>query len=280
MEMKKIGILSNRKKDIHLEGAKHVAQCLRSRRIEVCFDRYGTPDGEKEGIDYASIDCLFVLGGDGTLLKAAIEASKFGVSMLGINLGRLGFLTEVELGDISEVIDSMLDGKHFVEQRTMLFCNVVAGGKTVFRGNALNEVVVQKKDMARIINIELVVNGAVADKLPCDGMLISTPTGSTGYSLSAGGPIVSPKLDCILATPVCPHTLHSRTIVVSTDDEIIIKATSPTGMVLTTDGVLRSELKNGEIVKIRTSKYLARFIRFDENYFYPLLRSKFINWDR
>ncbi len=153
-------------------------------------------------------------------------------------------------------------------------------GEDDFTVTALNDIALVKKDMARMINIELIINGALADKMPCDGMLIATPTGSTAYSLSAGGPIVSPKLKCILATPLNAHTLHSKPIIVSPDDIITLKPTVRSGALLTSDGVVAREIYSGEVVKITKSKYIANFIRFQEDYFYPLLRSKFLNWDK
>ena len=280
MNIKKAGIVSNRLKDIDAKGAIQVAGCLRRRGISVSFDPDGMPGGEYDVIDYADIDCLFVLGGDGTLLAAAENASENAVPMLGINLGRLGFLTEVELHDIDAAIDKVLAGQYGIEKRIMLHASVIENGVTVSSANALNEAAVLKKDVSRMICIELNINGAVADKVYCDGMLVATPTGSTGYSLSAGGPVISPHLDCMLVTPICPHSLHSRSLVVSSDDEVIIRPTSPSGMLFTADGVVHADVENGQIIKIRHSRNVARFIRFNSGYFYPLLRSKFINWDR
>mgnify|MGYP000368561701 CR=1 FL=1 len=277
--MKNVGIYANPCKDANLEGTKLVAQRLRACGIRVSFDEGALPDGE-DIIDYANIDCLFVLGGDGTLLKAALTSSMFGVRILGINLGRLGFLTEVELGDIDEAIRRISADECYVEERIMLHGSVYDGDDKQFEVEALNDVAVLKKDVSRMISLELSIGGALADRVACDGMLVSTPTGSTSYSLSAGGPILSPKLKCLLATPICPHSLHSRTLVVSEDDEIIIRPTAPGGIVLTTDGVQLREIDNGEMVRIKRSRHVARFIRFHENYFYPLLRSKFLNWDR
>ncbi len=280
MKIVRAGILSNPKKDISYKGACRAAKLLRKRGAEVFFDESGLPEGEKDIIDYSQIDCLFVLGGDGTILNASVEASRFGVCMLGINLGRLGFLTEIELRDIDKAINDIFENKYYIEKRTMLNCSVCDSDKEIFSAEALNDVAVTKKDMARMINIELIINGKTADKVPCDGMLVSTPTGSTGYSLSAGGPIVCPRLECMIATPICPHSLHSRAIVVSSDDALIIKPASPNGMVLTTDGILQREILSSQIVKIKKSQHVAHFIRFKKNYFYPLLRSKFLNWDR
>ena len=278
--MKNVGIYANPCKDSNLKGTKLVAQSLRAQGLFVSFDAGSLPDDETDIIDYTNIDCLFVLGGDGTLLKAALTSSLFGVRILGINLGRLGFLTEVELDDIDEAIRRINADECYVEERIMLHGSVYDEDEKRFEVEALNDVAVLKKDMSRMINLELSIGGALADRVACDGMLVSTPTGSTGYSLSAGGPILSPKLKCLLATPICPHSLHSRTLVVSEDDEIIIRPTAPGGIVLTTDGVQLREIDNGEMVRIKRSRHIARFIRFHENYFYPLLRSKFLSWDR
>jgi NAD+ kinase len=199
--------------------------------------------------------------------------------MLGINLGHLGFLTEIELGGIGKALEDMLFGQCYVEERIMLHCAVYDGEKTVLTADALNDAAVMKRDVSRTIHIELFVNGALADSVSCDGMLVSTPTGSTAYSLSAGGPIVSPCLKCMLATPVSPHTLHSRTLVVSADDTIVIRPDSDAGIILSCDGMVQRSLRRGETVHISRSEYLACFIRFREGYFYPLLRSKFLSWD-
>ena len=280
MEMKNVGVFANPYKDINMQGARMVAQQLRQRGIRVCFDADAMPEGESEIIDYANIDCLFVLGGDGTLLKAAQAASLHGVSILGINLGRLGFLTEVELSDTENAIRLIQEGDCYVESRIMLHGSVYRGSEKRCEMEALNDIAVLKKDLSRMVRLELHIGGALADRVDCDGMLVSTPTGSTGYSLSAGGPILSPKLDCLLTTPICPHSLHSRTQVVSGDDEIVISPAAPGGIMLTADGVQQTEIQNGEMVKIKRSKNKACFLRFHENYFYPLLRSKFLNWDR
>lgn len=280
MDLKIAGIVSNRHKDIDFKGAKQVAGVLRQRGIDVCFDSSGMPDGETDVLDYEKVGCVFVLGGDGTILKAAATACTYSVPMLGINLGRLGFLTEVELGGIEGAVDRILSGDYYIEKRLMLHGSILEHGNIVQEGNALNEIAVVKKDTGRMIDIELVINGELADKMPCDGMLISTPTGSTGYALSAGGPIVCPRLECIIAAPICAHTLHSKTIVASPHDTIILKASAPYGVMLTADGVVLHEIEDGEIIKVKRSTYSAHFIRFTEGYFYPLLRSKFLNWDR
>lgn len=280
MTFGKVGIVSNPKKDIGFANAAAVAKILRKRSIDVYFDENGMPDGETKRIDYSDIDCLFVLGGDGTLLRTITNASEYGISILGINLGRLGFLTEVELSGVEKALDDILADKFFIERRLMLYGSVKdKQGKRTSAVTALNDIALVKEDMARMINIELIINGALADRMPCDGMLIATPTGSTAYSLSAGGPIVCPKLKCMIATPLNAHTLHSKPIIASSEDLITLKPLD-TGALLTSDGNVIRRMKEGEVVDIRKSKNLANFIRFKEGYFYPLLRSKFLNWDK
>ncbi len=277
--MQSAGIYSNNNKDKNFAGAHSLASLLRARGIGVCFDADCLPDGENEVIDYNKIDCLFVLGGDGTLLRAAAKACRFGVPMLGINLGRLGFLTEVEQGGITQALDDIQEGRYYTEERLMLHCAVYDGEKTVLTADALNDAAVMKHDVSRTIHVELFVNGALADSVACDGMLVSTPTGSTAYSLSAGGPIVSPCLECMLVTPVSPHTLHSRSLVVSAGDTIVIRPEPGADVILSCDGANLRNLCRSETVHVSRSENIARFIRFHEDYFYPLLRSKFLSSD-
>jgi len=280
MNLKSVGLYANPKKDTEFEGTRMLADCLRQRGVAVSFDKEGMPEGENDVIDYASVDCLFVLGGDGTLLRAAHKASQYGVCILGFNLGRLGFLTEAKIGQADAVIEDLQKGRYFIEERVMLDCSVYNAGKELYNISALNDAAVLKKDVSRMISLELFIGGALADNVSCDGMLVSTPTGSTGYSLSAGGPILSPDLKCLLTTPICPHSLHSRALVVSEDREIVIRPTAPDNMILATDGIQRIDILDGQEVRVRRSKRSAHFIRFREDYFYPLLRSKFVNWDR
>jgi NAD+ kinase len=275
MDIKRAGIISNSIKDINLKGANIVAQCLRKRGIAVSFDEAGMPEGEKDRIDYNNADCLFVLGGDGTILKAARKASVFGIPMLGINFGRLGFLPEIEISGIEKAAEDISKDNFHIDKRLMLECRVLRNNKEILNIEALNDIAVLKKDIARTIYIKLMVNGVMADRLNCDGMLVSTPTGSTGYSLSAGGPILAPEIDCLLATPVCPHSLHSRAMVIPGEDEISIEPQSGSGMALASDGTVCVDLCDGDTVIIKKSKHCACFIRFHKENFYPLLRSKF-----
>lgn len=280
MDLKRAGIVSNPNKDEHLGAARFAAACLRKHGVGVMFEPDAMPEGERDAIDYGSIDCLFVLGGDGTLLKAALKVCERDVPMLGINLGRLGFLTEIERSETDSAIERIIKGDYYIEKRLMLGCSIKTGGKELYEVNALNDIAVVKKDIARTICIELKINGVTADDMQCDGMLVSTPTGSTAYSLSAGGPVISPDLDCMLAVPICAHSLHSRALVISAQDTIEIKPLSQNGALLVSDGDARREIISGETVLIKRSKHKAGFIRFKGNYFFSRLKSKFLIWDR
>lgn len=280
MDIRRAGIISNPKKDLNLEAAAATAKSLRKYGIKVMFDRDSMPCGEHDELGYSSADCLFVLGGDGTILKAASKACRHDIPMLGVNLGRLGFLTEVELKELDTAIKDIFENKFYIEKRLMLCSAVKNGDEYECEIEALNDIAILKKDISRTIGIEISINGAVADNVSCDGVLVSSPTGSTAYSLSAGGPIVSPNLECLLVTPVCPHSFHSKAIVVAPEDEVVIKPSSSGGVELVSDGTVNRDIKNGESVIIKKSQHKARFIRFKENYFFPLLRSKFISWDR
>ncbi len=275
MKFKNIGIYANPQKDKEFKNALSIARQLRERNLSVYFDKNSLPAGESDIIDYGALDCLFVLGGDGTILKAAQKASRFGIIMLGFNLGRLGFLTETETNKAQHAIELLLAGDFFVERRTMLECCIMENDEQIFCVQALNDASILKKDPARMISIRLIIEGAIADDVACDGILVATPTGSTGYSLSAGGPILSPKLNCLLATPICAHSLHSRSLVVAQDDEIKIVPSAVEGMVLATDGIKRKDIKTGQSILIKKSQNSADFVRFSKDYFYPLLRKKF-----
>lgn len=280
MVIKRAGIISNPKKDINLVSAVAAANSLRKRGIYVMFDKGSMPSGEHDELDYSGTDCLFVLGGDGTILKASMKACGHETPMLGINLGRLGFLTEVELKEFDTAVDKILNDDFYIENRLMLYSAIKDGSNNVFEIEALNDIAVLKKDIARTIDVEISINGAVADNVSCDGMLVSSPTGSTAYSLSAGGPIVCPNLECLIVTPICPHSFHSKAMVISPENEIIIKPSSASGVELVSDGAVCRDVNDNEVVVIKRSQHRSRFIRFKENYFFPLLRSKFKNWDR
>ena len=278
-----VGILVNRKKDKNHEYAAKLYDVLKKTGAQVYADEetagfLGIPDV----LDYTKIEILFILGGDGTILRAASNCARNQVKIIGINLGRLGFLTETKMPDIETAVKDIVSGEFYTERRMMLNVEVLNNDNAVFMQEiALNDAVITKKNLSRLIDIDISINGQLADDFGGDGIIISTPTGSTGYSLSAGGPIICPTLDCITATPICAHTLYSRSIVFNAGDTVKVRQRSgEQGAFLSLDGREYTALQAGDYVRITKSQYYTEFIRFRKRYFYSLLRSKFVMWNK
>lgn len=216
-----------------------------------------------------------VLGGDGTLLSAARAIGKNQIPLLGVNLGRLGFLTEVETDETFETIDRVLKGDCEIEARSTLDTVVVRQGAEIGPFRALNEVVVSKGPFARLVEINIWVDERYIDTFPGDGVIVSTPTGSTAYSLSAGGPIVSPDVQCILITPICPHTLYSRALVISDKSQVKISfAGAPEEMLLTVDGQAGHRLQRDDLIRVCRSSTMVKLVRRKGWDFFDVLRRK------
>jgi NAD+ kinase len=222
-----------------------------------------------------TVDIAVTLGGDGTLLNVAKMLAPYDIPILGINLGHLGFLTEIELPDLFTELEHLKTKKYFTDTRMMLEAEVARKNCVLKKFLALNDVVVTKGPFARLIRLKTSAGGAYIDTYPADGLIISTPTGSTAYSLSAGGPIINPDMELLLLTPICPHTLQSRSIVISKDDIIKVQviAEHPEIMV-TVDGQQGYKLLPGDEVIIKKSEYYTKLIRIKNRSFYDILRKK------
>ena len=221
------------------------------------------------------ITLALTLGGDGTLLSTARKIAPYGIPLCGINMGQLGFLTEVELPELSVALDKLIAGAYTTENHVMLEAIVCRGKKTIYVSSALNDVVVTRGGCSRMIRLNLYINHALTANYSADGLIISTPTGSTGYSLSAGGPIIKPSLNVLLITPICPHTLNSRSLVVADTEEMLIKLQSVSDdIVLTLDGQTIYKLLTGDQITVRRSGFSARFVKFNDQNYYGKLHSK------
>lgn len=219
------------------------------------------------------IDWIVVLGGDGTLLRAAKELAELERPLLGVNLGHLGFLTEVEVPDLFVALSSMLSHEYLVDERRLLSAKVFRDGKELARFDAMNDVVVAKGPFARLINLETFVNNAYVTTYPADGLIIATPTGSTAYSLSAGGPILSPDLSVMVVTPICPHSFFDRSIVVDGSRQIKIRIrTIHRDTLVTIDGQEGHPLEDGDEVVVETSPTIIRLMRRPGWSFFHVLR--------
>lgn len=219
-------------------------------------------------------DLLIVLGGDGSILSAA-RLSAGRVPILGVNMGGLGFLAEVMLADLPDAARAAISGKGQIDERTMLEAEVANDGVVRLRRLALNDIVVTKTGVARVVTITTSVNDELLSTYPADGVIVSTPTGSTAYSLSAGGPIVHPHVDVIVVTPICPHTLTARPVVVSGTAVVTVQPIAGVEDVrLTVDGQESFPLALGERVVVRRAGPRARLVRLKPPSFYSILRTK------
>ena len=279
--MMKVAIQSNRYKDPDFRFTGNFISYLKSRGIECCVgaemaERF--PALPAVPADFAGMDMLLVLGGDGTLLAAVKSVVDRGLPVLGINLGNLGFLTEAEAGDVREVCDRLLAGDYKIEERTML-CAEAEGTRSV----ALNDVVFSRENNAntlgKVIKLDVYADGDLIDRFISDGLIVSSPTGSTAYSLAAGGPILSPEINAIVITPICPHSLHNRPIVIPDDKRIRVHMRrSDTSAMLVCDGVAVRTVSGEADFEIARYEKRARFVRFSEKNFYKKIFTKLNNW--
>ena len=224
---------------------------------------------------YRGADMMVCFGGDGTILHAAKDAERHRIPVLGVNLGSVGFMAELETDQL-ELLERLVKKDYIMEERMMLDVTVRRGGKTVCRDTALNDAVVSKGTVARIVELSVKADGALIGRFPGDGVIVATPTGSTAYSMSAGGPIVEPTADNIIVTPICPHLLHSRSFVLGGERtvSVILDENSGKTACLSVDGGRAFRLKPGDQVEIRRSRYRPRLIKLTGRSFYTVMDQK------
>lgn len=251
----------------------------------------GTLDLEEEGkiISNLDVECAIVLGGDGTLIRCATHLMDLNIPILGINLGTVGFLAEIEKHHITEALDRLFADDYMLENRMMLKGDIHlgVGHKTLddndrFACYALNDIVITRKGLSRIISLQIYVNDELVDDYRGDGVIISTPTGSTAYNLSAGGPIITPKANVMVVTPICPHSLSPRSVVVSSEDiiKVVIKRSKKTQddeAIVTFDGQTVIDIGTEDEIFIKKAQYNTRLIRLSQTSIYEILRSKLSN---
>jgi NAD+ kinase len=223
------------------------------------------------------VDLLIILGGDGTLLSMARAVGDLGVPLLGVNLGGLGFLTATTLDEMFPALEAYFGGHMAIEERMLLAARIVRNGQPLGEYAALNDIVITKSAMSRIIDLSVSVEGRYATAYRADGLIISTPTGSTAYSLSAGGPILFPTMDAVVLTPICSHTLTNRPIVVPGTDRIEVTLLADQEVMATMDGQVGVGLREGDTVEIRKAAARIRLVRFPQKDFFSVLRTK-LKW--
>lgn len=226
------------------------------------------------------LEMLITLGGDGTIVRAVRAVAQCGVPILGVNLGRLGFLAEVEPDHVLEVIPTLLGGDYAVEDRMMVRAELVRGGQTVWQADAINEVVLARGRVARSVDVSVEVDGCHMITFTADGVMVAGPTGSTAYSLAAGGPIVGPDLDCLIITPVAAHLTIARSIVIPADRRLCLGYLRGYEATLTVDGHADVALEPGDLIYHSASPVAARFVRLGgDGYFYETVLRR-LRWPR
>jgi NAD+ kinase len=261
-----------------------LVEWLRQHDCEVLLDRVGgqyttaAPAIDREQMPGWLPELVIVLGGDGTLLAVARIFAASGTPILSVNLGFLGFLTEVRLADLYSTIESWCAGCHSVDERAMLHAELWRDGALYCSYEALNEVVASKSDIARMAEFAVELDGKSVARFRADGVIVSTPTGSTAYTLAANGPILTPDVDAMVVTPICPHLLTLRPIVVRGDASLTVRVEGiPHQTLLTVDGQQAVELQRGDEVRCHRSNHTVKLVRMSDTGFFEVLRSK-LSW--
>ncbi len=280
--MNRIGICTNLDKDPDLVGTCRVIKAI-SGKAEVLVAKelreklICCSDVPTDGVRFADEDQLYsmpgaliVLGGDGTILKAARRCAQNGVPIIGINLGRIGYMAELELDELS-LLEGLFTNSFNIERRMMIEAQI--GDERIF---ALNDAVIGAESIFRMIEIELYCDGKLVNRYRSDGLIASTPTGSTAYSLSAGGAVIDPRMNAIMFTPICSHSLNASSLVFSAETELVMKNVTKLGdkLYLSIDGSEMREIEYGREVAIRRSPLTVSFIRLKDGSFYDVLRHK------
>ncbi|MBW1721739.1 MAG: NAD(+)/NADH kinase [Deltaproteobacteria bacterium] len=286
MKARTVGIFFKHNHEPARIEAHKLKEWLEARNYEVFMDSMNAEqnEGSRSATQYhervskipSNVGWVVVLGGDGTLLGAARKVGKFGMPILGVNLGGLGFLTEVPLKRLYPVVEMMLKGQLDEESRLMLETRVVRGGQNIGSFLVLNDVVINKGALARILDLDVYINDQFLTAFRSDGLIISTPTGSTAYNLAAGGPILYPTMSNLILTPICPFTLTNRPIILPDSDTVCItmRKAREEKVTITFDGQVGFDLKYGDKVMIHASNKRIRLLKSPDQTYFEILRAK------
>lgn len=282
--MRNFYVIANKDKDAEFNHTRSICEYIRDKGC-VCeyqeYDRvqnsdtYNVADINKipEGTE-----CVLMLGGDGTLIQAARDLADGEIPVFGINIGNLGFLTETDMSEVYPAIDNLIADECFLDKRMLLSGEVIRNGEKVFSGISLNDIVLNRMGLLRIIHFDVFVNNEFLISYRADGLIVSTPTGSTAYNLSAGGPIMRPGTKSIVMTPICPHMLNKSSVVFGSEDVLEIRLKecdySDENRVVTFDGDSYFELLKGDRIIIKSSDKKATFVRTEKYNFLQILRNK------
>lgn len=282
--MKHIGIVPNLLKDKDLETTQVVVNWLIKHQFEVYLTHHigSLLDERVHMLDeeqlYKRCDAIIAIGGDGTILSVAQKACLYEVPIIGINLGRLGFLADVETSEVEQFLPRLLTKEYTIEERMMLSVKVIDPSGECHKFYALNDAYVARGSLSRISEFEIKVNEQFLDLYPADGIIIATPTGSTAYNLSAGGPIVAPSVSQMMITPICPHSIYSRAVILADTDRIEIKTNNYDGTILelVIDGQMKMNITPMHFIEIEKAPYTTKLIKLSDLHFFEILRNKIV----
>jgi len=283
MKINKVGIVANTEKEETAAYVKPLKNWLEKRNIAVFIEaEIAAKIGLRGGLSLDTLarntELVTVLGGDGTMLRTARRMAKYNVPIVGINMGSFGYLTEVNLKEMDSALELILRGNYLTEKRMMLDVTIRHGKTTINAGAVLNDVVINRGNISRIVELDATINKKYLTTYKADGLIISTPTGSTAYSLSAGGPIVYPEKDLIIINPICPHMLTNRPLIIPENSDLQVTLWSKErGATLTLDGQESYRLRSGDIVTVKKSKYVTKLVLSPHRSYWEILRSK-LGW--
>ena len=283
MTIQRVGIIANNEKEKTAPFTQSLMQWLEKRGVQVLLEEetakhVNAPEGFKRTDAHVRLDLIAVLGGDGTMLRAARLMARHAIPIVGINMGTFGYLTEVNLKETHAAFELILKGDFITEKRMMLDVSVYRGGKKIGSGAVLNDVVINRGNLSRIIEMETFVDDQYLTTYKADGLIISTPTGSTAYSLSAGGPIVYPGKELIIINPICPHTLTNRPVIFPEKSRLKITMwTKDIGATVTLDGQESYRVGPGDVIDIKRSRYVTKLVLSPHRSYGEILRSK-LGW--
>jgi len=283
-KIKRIGLVGNSSKVSRAEVISQAARLARAAGRELYTDAATAAIAKMKAVVLADavsvarqVDLLLVFGGDGTMLRVAREIADFRTPMLGINVGGLGFLTAVPCAEMPAALKRIWNGAFTFESRVLLQANGRANGRIVDQ-SALNDIVISRGIASRLIELDVCVDGSLLTRYRCDGLIISSPTGSTAYSLAAGGAVVFPTAEVMALTPICPHTLSNRSLILPMSAKIDVTVVSPKpATILSVDGQMVSELSSGDVITVRRSRRAVRLTHLTGSSFCETLRRK-LHW--
>ncbi len=285
-QIKTIGVVVKPNHPEAWQTACELSEWLDKRGVSLIGKPYAESDGPQEmgcGLETLGIgkaDLIVVLGGDGTMISTARLIGDYEVLVLGINYGSLGYLTEFRIEEMFPALEAVLGGEYEIDRRVMLHADHWRGEDLIAKGRVLNDIVINKAALARIIEIDVKLDGLFVNSFRADGLIVSSPTGSTAYNLSAGGPIVYPSMNAVVLTPICPFTLTNRPIVVPDTAEIELNLLNENeGVVLTLDGQIGYSMHANDRVVIRKSRTTFNLVQPPNRNYFDVLRNK-LKWGR